>query len=113
MGRNGDVNNVKVASERSIYNVKEVECKALNYTKNRVKRTSISQARIHRAQRIADDLVRKFGPHSKNCYQYFCKCAYNLPESTIWNCYEDSRKTTVKNSLAYFLSVTKSQPQMV
>lgn len=101
----GRTNNVKEASERSNYNVKEEIC-------GKVKRSGNSQARIRRAQRIADDLTRKFGPRSKNSYQYFCKLAYNLPESTIWNCYEDSVRPRVSNSLAYFLAITKAQPQM-
>lgn len=99
----GKSNNVKEASFRSYNNVKEEVAQ---------KRSGTAQSRIRRAQRIADDLTRKFGKVSSNCYSYFCKCAYNLPESVIWNCYEDSRSPSVRNSLAYFLSVTKSQPEM-
>ncbi len=106
MGRNGNVNNVKEASKRSYINVKG------RYSCGKLKRSGSSQARIRRAQRIADELVRKFGSSSSNCYSYFCKCAYCLPENVIWNAYEDSRRHTVRNSLAYFLAVTKSQPQM-
>lgn len=93
--------NVNGNSERVYFNVND-----------NVKRSGSKQARIRRAQRIADDLVRKFGPESKRCYRYFCKCAYNLPEAVIWNCFEDCNRSKVTNKLAYFLAATKSQPQM-
>lgn len=76
------------------------------------KRTGSSQARIRRARETADQLVRKFGPRAKSSYQYFCKCAYNLPQATIWNIYESSQQAHIGNSLAYFLAATKAQPQM-
>lgn len=104
--------NVKEASERSNINVKESESLDLSFAVNRINRSGSSRARIRRAQRIADELTRKFGPRSKNCYQYFCKLAYKLPESVIWDCYEDCVKPKVANSLAYFLAITKAQPQM-
>lgn len=100
MGRTDNVN-VKENSERVYFNVND-----------NVKRSSSKQARIRRAQRIADDLVRKFGPESKRCYNYFCKCAYSLPEVVIWDCFEDCNRPKVTNRLAYFLAVTKAQPQM-
>ena len=71
-----------------------------------------SQLKISRAQHIADELVRRFGPASNSCYAYFCKCAYRLSESVIWACYEDCQKPSVGNKLAYFLSATKAQPEM-
>lgn len=102
--------NVKETPFRSYINVKEEVAQC--HSRNIVRRAGNSQARIQRAQRIADDLTRRFGPASKNCYAYFCKCAYRLSENTIWNCYEDAHKSSVKNNLAYFLSVTRSQPEM-
>lgn len=104
MGFNRNVN-VKEASGRSYFNIND------NVSK-KAKRSGSRQARIRRAQRIADDLVRKFGPESKRCYNYFCKCAYNLPEAVIWNCFESSTRASVANKLAYFLAATKAQPQM-
>lgn len=108
----GRTNNVNGASERSNYNVKEVKVPVLEYVEHGLKRSGSSQSRIRRAQRIANELTRKFGPRSKSSYRYFCKLAYNLPESTIWNCYEDSMRPKVANSLAYFLAITKAQPEM-
>lgn len=101
--------NVKEVSERNYINVKvrhDVE-----------KHQSSSSAvprdfKVRRAQRIADDLVSRFGENSRSCYAYFCKCAYNLSESTIWMCYDGSLKPSVKNRLAYFLAATKAQPEM-
>lgn len=100
------------------YNVKEVPKR--NYINVKVRRevdshqhtTSSTDFKIRRAQRIADDLVRKFGERSRSCYAYFCKCAYNLSESTIWMCYDGCLKPSVKNRLAYFLAATKAQPEM-
>lgn len=114
MGRNGGANNVRVndSSERENFNVRE---NAFSGAKERYasfvkpKRSASPAARIRRAQRIADDLVRKFGPASKSSYRYFCKCAYNLPESTIWDCYEAACAFRVTNKLAYFLASTKAQ----
>lgn len=104
--------NVKEASERSnVNNVNVRKYVATKHGKDRVVSQN-SQAKIRRAQRVADDLVRKFGPSSENCYAYFCKCAYKLSENTIWTCYEDCSKPSVKNHLAYFLSITKAQPGM-
>lgn len=109
MGRS---HNVKEASFRSnVNNVKVRKHVAQNHSRDRLL-SSNPQEKIRRAQRIADDLTRKFGPASENCYAYFCKCAYNLSENTIWNCYEDCIKPAVKNHLAYFLTVTKAQPEM-
>lgn len=71
-----------------------------------------SQARIRRARAIADDLSRKFGSSSKGSYRFFCKCAYNLPESTIYAAYESSCHWKVQNKLAYFLAAMKAQPEM-
>lgn len=104
--------NVKEASFRSnVNNVNVRKYVATRHSKTN-KASRNSQAKIRRAQRIADELVRKFGPASGNCYEYFCKCAYRLPESTIWNCYEGASKPSIKNRLAYFLSTTKAQPEM-
>lgn len=105
MGFNRNVN-VKETSERSYFNIND------NVSKE-VKRSGSAPSRIRRAQRIADDLVRKFGPESKRCYNYFCKCAYNLPEVVIWDCFESCNRPSVSNRLAYFLASTKAQPQMV
>lgn len=106
MGRNPEANvNVNEASKRSNFNVKDGNC-------GKLKRSGNAQARIRRAQRIADELTRKFGVRSKSCYLYFCKCAHKLPESTIWEIYESSRGSRIGNSLAYFLAATKAQPQM-
>lgn len=112
----GRTNNVKENSERVYNNVKVGNIPIFNYTKHGTKSVANtsgkSQEKIRRAQRIADSLVRKFGPRSNKCYKYFCKCAYRLPEYQIWNYVEDSHKPRIKNSLAYFLSVTKAQPEM-
>lgn len=105
MGRTPNVN-VKGASERSYINVKvEESC-------GKVRFSGSPQARIRRAQRIADDLLRKFGPQGRRSYQYFCKCAYCMAESKIWDIYEQSCSIKVANKLAYFLAVTKAQPEM-
>lgn len=114
MGRNRGANNVKgnAFSKREDFNVKE---NAFSGAKERYQRfakpqrSGSSQARIRRAKRIADDLVRKFGPIAGGSYRYFCKCAYNLPESVIWDCYENACAFKVKNKLAYFLAATKAQ----
>lgn len=109
MGRTGNVTNVKDVLKENYNNI---NVKGKTKASKWIKRSGSPQSRIRRAQRIADDLTRKFGPRSKNCYRYFCKCAYNLPENVIWDCYEDCMRSKVTNNLAYFLSATKAQPQM-
>lgn len=94
--------NVNEASYRSYFNVKEGKSHS----------SSSSQAKIRRAQRIADELTRKFGSPAKGSYAYLCKCANRLSEATIWNIYEKCHKIGVVNSWAYFLSATKAQPEM-
>lgn len=117
MGRNNDANNVRVndSSKEENINVKGNAFTGV-YQKYKQaakkKRSGSNAARIRRAQRIADDLLRKFGPRAKSSYRYFCKCAYCLPENVIWECYESSQHSNVANSLAYFLASTKAQPQM-
>lgn len=91
--------NVNEASKRSNFNVKEG-------------RSSSSQARIRRAQHIADDLTRKFGEPASGSYAYLCKCANKLSEATIWSLYEQCNRSRVSNRWAYFLAITKSQPEM-
>lgn len=107
---------VKEASKEANVNVMDnAFAGALDrYKKSRrtQKRSGSSQDRIRRARATADQLVRKFGPRAKSCYKYFCKCAYNLPQSTIWEIYESSQQSKIGNSLAYFLAATKAQPQM-
>lgn len=117
MGRNNGVINVKNndSSKEEYINVKD---NAFTWVyqrykqKAKPKRSGSNTARIRRAQRIADDLLRKFGPRAKGSYRYFCKCAYCLPENVIWDCYQSSQGANVGNSLAYFLAATKAQPQM-
>lgn len=102
----GRTYNVNEGSKRTYINVNdERHC-------GKIKRSGSTQAKVRRAQRIADDLVRKFGPASQGSYSYFCKCAYRLPESVIWDCYEASCGGRIANKLAYFLTITKAQPQM-
>lgn len=120
MGRN-PVNNVKVneLSEGRNINVNKDNAFAGTYDRYKQKRKRSNKdsrsalSHIRRSQRIADDLVRKFGPRAEGSYSYFCKCANLLPESVIWDCYESACKPNVINKLAYFLAVTKAQPQMV
>lgn len=100
MGQEANVN-VKEASFRSNFNVKEG-----------VKRSSTSQDRIRRNQRIADDLTRKFGTVAKGSYKYLCKCANNMTENQIWSIYEQAMRPKVANHWAYFLAATKAQPGM-
>lgn len=78
----------------------------------RPRQAGSSQARIRRARAIADDLSRKFGSASKGSYRFFCKCAYNLPESRIYNAYEASCQWKIENKLAYFIATMKAQPEM-
>ena len=116
MGRNPDNVIVKETSKEENVNVMDNAFAGAyeRYQQHRVeqKRSGNSQDRIRRARSTADQLVRKYGARAKSSYQYFCKCAYNLPQSTIWEIYEASTQPKVANSLAYFLAATKAQPQM-
>lgn len=118
MGSNRGSNNVKVNefSKRKTnnVNVKNAFDGAMDRYAKMVKPrpSGSSQARIRRARAIADDLSRKFGSSSKGSYRFFCKCAYNLPESTIYAAYESSCHWNIQNKLAYFLAAMKAQPEM-
>lgn len=106
MGRNPEPNvNVKESLSETNVNVK-----GIGYGK--LKSSISSQAKIRRTQSIADQLVRKFGAHSKSSYRYFCKCAYRLPQNIIWDCYESAQAPKVTNKLAYFIAATKAYPEM-
>lgn len=118
MGSNRVPNNVKVNefSKRKTnnVNVKNAFDGAMDRYAKMVKPrpSGSSQARIRRARAIADDLSRKFGSSSKGSYRFFCKCAYSLPQSTIYEAYESSCRLNAKNKLAYFIAIMKAQPEM-
>lgn len=64
-----------------------------------------NKERANRVDRIADNLVRKFGsPNSRN---FFCKCAWKMSEDEIWTNYEKAQGEGVKNHLGYFIFLCK------
>lgn len=113
-GRNNVIVNEFSKGKTNNVNVKNAFDGALERYRKMVKprQSGSSQGRIRRARAIADDLTRKFGSNSKGSYRFFCKCAYNLSESTIYEAYEASCRWNVKNKLAYFITTMKAQPEM-
>ena len=62
-----------------------------------------SAPKIGYTEYVADKLVGIFdAPQSRN---FFLKCAWNLPEDTIWSAVEDSRKKGVKSAIALFIFI--------
>lgn len=60
-----------------------------------------TKAQIERADRIADELVRRFqAPESRN---FFLKVAYRLSEDEIWTRFESAHNKRVLYPLRYFI----------
>ena len=70
-------------------------------------------ARVKLAQRIANELVRRFKGDSGKCYNFFLKAAWRLPQSEIWAAYEAAtEKKGIKSPIRYFIAIIKSHDEM-
>ena len=82
----------------------DYKAKSLKSLTNEVsnRKLSLTNDRVKRTERIADNLVEKFdAPSSRN---FFLKCAWHLSESVIWTIYEISQEKKVKQPLRYFVA---------
>lgn len=66
-----------------------------------------SKDKTLQTERIADDIIRRFanrGINAEHSRNFFLKCAWNLPESVLYDKIEIAMKPGIKNSLKYAIT---------
>lgn len=81
---------------------------------NLLKEDNVKNVRNVREYAKAEHLVGKFErlgcDDAPNCFNYFVKCFKSLPESTIWNIYENAANNpSIKSPIKYFIAACRNQ----
>lgn len=63
--------------------------------------------RVLETEQIASKLQGIY--HAPQSYSFFLKCAWNLPESTIWDAVEASRRPWIKSPVKYFVKTCSNR----
>lgn len=65
------------------------------------------QAQSDKANRIADELIRRF--EAPSFRPFFLRCGWHLSEADIWDIYEKAHNVRIKQPLFWFIRVAKTE----
>ena len=81
-----------------------VNDKSMKFSKRKFNDKSMNGSKKYKiayTEHVADELVKIYD--APNSRKFFLKCAWHLPEDTIWSAVEESRKKIVDSPIKLFV----------
>lgn len=89
---------------------KNGEQRTLTSNSSKEEKRSLNVKSCWQARHLVDKFEKLGAKDAKKCFSYFVKCFKSLPESMIWEIYENATNNpSVKSPIKYFIAACRNQ----